>query len=152
MLITEQDLDQIFADNQDLARANRKANQANPLPRLAEAIAQKKERKHEKRESEGDFLSWVIDYAHLKGWLAAHFRPAKTEAGWRTAVQGDAGFLDLVLARNGVVIIAELKSEIGTLSPPQEAWLAALQGDGESTALWFVWRPSDREQIERILE
>ena len=37
----------------------------NPLPRLAELL-----------ETEDEFQSWVIDYAHLHHWTVAHFRPA----------------------------------------------------------------------------
>ena len=44
------------------------------------------------------------------------------------------------------------KSEIGTLSPPQEAWQEALKGDGVATELCFVFRPSDRSKIERLLQ
>ena len=102
-------------------------------------------------ESEADFVSWIVDYAHLHGWLVSHQRPALTGKGWRTATQGDAGFVDLVLARAGVAIFIEAKSEIGTLSPPQEAWQEALKGDGVATELCFVFRPSDRAEIEELL-
>ncbi len=37
----------------------------------------------------------------LYHWRIAHFRPAKTEKGWRTPMTGDVGFPDLVIARWG---------------------------------------------------
>ena len=103
------------------------------------------------KESEDDFLCWIIALAQYQGWLVAHFRPARTDKGWRTATQGNAGFPDLVLARAGVAIFIEAKSEIGTLSPPQEAWQEALKGDGVATELCFVFRPSDRNTIIKLL-
>lgn len=103
------------------------------------------------------FTGQVIDLAHLRGWKVAHFRVAYSEKGWRTAVQGDAGFPDLILAREGHIIIAELKAEKGKLSEEQQAWFDALWGDrihGE----WFeelcytvCWRPSDWTSIEEVL-
>jgi hypothetical protein len=95
--------------------------------------------------SEDDLQARVIGTAEANGWRVVHHRPAKTAKGWRTAVQGHAGFPDLVLARDGVVIIAELKSWRGRTSPEQDLWLEAL---GEHARLW---RPQDWPAIEREL-
>ena len=57
-----------------------------------------------------------------------------------------------MLARDGVVLLIELKSEKGEISPGQKEWHKAVQGDGIVTASWFVFRPSDRVKIEGILE
>lgn len=97
------------------------------------------------RESEADFQTWVIGYAQLRGWRVAHFRPARTGRGWRTPMQGDPGFPDLVLARNGEIIFAELKAERGRLSAEQSQWAFALG------RVWWEWRPRDRDMIEEIL-
>ena len=96
--------------------------------------------------SEDELIKAIIELAHLYGWLLAHFRPARTERGWRTAVQGDAGFADLVLARRGVVLIRECKSAIGKLTGEQAQWLEATGGT--------VWRPADLESgaIEEALK
>lgn len=83
----------------------------------------------------------VIELARLLGWRVAHFRAAQTVNGWRTPVEGDGkGFPDLVLARAGRVIFAELKGAKGKLSPEQEAWLEELTGGVYG---WCVWRPAD---------
>ena len=98
--------------------------------------------------NESDFLKSVIDLAHLCGWKVAHFRPAKTERGWRTPVQADgAGFPDLVLVRDRV-IFAELKSEKGKLSDAQWAWKDAIQRAGGE---YYIWRPSEWENAVDIL-
>lgn len=99
--------------------------------------------------SEADFQAAVIDLAHLCGWRVAHFRPARTEAGWRTAVTADgAGFPDLVLVRERI-IFAELKSQRGRVSSEQRAWLDALAAGG---AECYILRPIDWPDIERVLK
>lgn len=98
------------------------------------------------RETEAAFTTRVIKAAMLRGWLVTHFLPARTASGGhRTALQGHRGFPDLVLARDGVVIFAELKTNRGTLGPGQPEWLAVLG------ALAVVWRPRDWDDIERTL-
>ena len=91
--------------------------------------------------NETQFLQRVVDTATLYGWLVCHFRPARTERGWRTAIQGDSGFVDLVLARGGKVIHAELKAGRGKPSPDQISWGVAI---GETYRLWY---PDDWDEI-----
>ena len=100
------------------------------------------------KETEREFQKQVIELAQLKGWKVAHFRPARVirngKETWRTPVEGDgAGFPDLVLARNGVVIFAELKTDAGTVSAEQQDWLRETRG--------FVWRPANWHEILRLL-
>lgn len=128
-----------------------------------------------KAMSEDEFQSQVLECAAINGWRLIHHRPARTVDGWRTPMQGDPGFPDLVLARAGVVLFAELKREDGRLTPDQAKWLAEINGYGadnhsvliRATMLEFgldavsatssrvtaamEWRPSDWPTIERIL-
>jgi hypothetical protein len=90
---------------------------------------------------EAGFLRWVTDLATLQGWRWVHFRPARTQQGWRTAVQGHTGSPDLLLARNGDVLLVELKSNRGRLRPDQQHWLDHLGPQG------LVWRPRDADQV-----
>lgn len=95
--------------------------------------------------NEGQFTTAVIDLAHYRGWLVAHFRPARTVTGWRTAMQGDKGFPDLVMARDGRVIYAELKVGKNDLTVDQRKWSAALDE-------MYVWRPAQlRDEIPAVL-
>lgn len=98
-----------------------------------------------------DEATWqkqVIDLAHLFSWTVAHFRPAQTTKGWRTAVAADgAGFPDLVLARDRIVF-AELKRDGGKLSDAQRAWGLALRYAGAET---YVWCPADLDEVGRVL-
>lgn len=101
--------------------------------------------------SEAEFTSAVIQAAQAFGWIVAHFRPAKTEKGWRTAVQGDGkGYPDLTLVHPKWrrVVIAELKAEKGKVAPEQHRWLEAFAEAGIET---HVWRPSDWDALERVL-
>lgn len=98
--------------------------------------------------TEQQFQQALIEYAALKGYLVAHFRPAQTQDGWRTAVQGDAGFPDLVLTNGTTTVFAELKSSLGDLSPEQYEWLYNLQMSGEQA---FLWSPEDWDEIMEVL-
>lgn len=99
--------------------------------------------------TEQQFQDQVVDLARLLGYRVAHFRPARTEKGWRTPVAADgAGWPDLVLAKAGRLIFAELKSQRGRLSDDQHAWLDALRAAGAEA---YVWRPSQFDDIETTL-
>lgn len=91
--------------------------------------------------SEADWVTRIIDTAHLYGWLVTHFRPARTERGWRTAVQGDTGFVDLVLAKAGRVLHVEAKTDTGKVRPDQLTWAMALG------PTYRLWRPRDWDQV-----
>lgn len=95
--------------------------------------------------SEADLQDAVIASAKIYGWRVAHFRPARTASGWRTAVEGHAGFPDLVLANGKRVIVAELKSMKGKPSDDQKQWLAALEPLSP-----VVWTP--REWLDGSIE
>ncbi len=104
-------------------------------------------------ESEAGFQRWVINTAHIFGWKVAHFRPAMNQRGkWMTPVQADgAGFPDLTMANAQLrrVIFVELKTETGKLTSAQEDWISHLAQAGQDV---YVWRPSMRDDIERILK
>lgn len=103
----------------------------------------------DRRLTESEWQQRVIDLAHLLGWRVAHFRAARTQTGWRTPVAADgAGFPDLILVRDRL-IAAELKTQRGTVSWPQQQWLDALQAAGVET---HVWRPSDWADVQRTLQ
>lgn len=92
--------------------------------------------------TEAEWTTRVIEIAQLNGWRVAHFRPAQTAKGWRTPMQGHIGFPDLVLARGGDVLLAELKTDKGTLRPEQKQWLDQLGPDHG-----YVWRPRDSDAV-----
>lgn len=91
--------------------------------------------------TEAEWLTRVVDTARIHGWHAHHARPARTARGYRTALQGDRGAPDLLLARDGVVLLAELKTDTGRLGPGQRDWLDAC---GDHARLW---RPRDWDAV-----
>jgi len=98
--------------------------------------------------SEKDFQKQVIEFAHLRNWKVAHFRPARVivngKETWRTPVSANGeGFPDLVLARRRVVLFREVKTEAGKASDEQLAWLQEVGGK--------IWRPSMWAMIEKEL-
>lgn len=99
--------------------------------------------------TEAAFQQQVIELAQLLGYRVAHFRPARTEQGWRTPVAADGkGFPDLVLVGHGRVIFAELKSDRGRLTGDQEVWLYHL---AQTPAEAYCWRPTDFDEIQEVL-
>lgn len=88
--------------------------------------------------AEDDLLRSVLDLCRLLHLRTAHFRPARTEKGWRTAVSGDGqGWPDLTIVGRKL-IIRELKTDRGAATGPQAEWLLALQRAGVDAD---VWRP-----------
>ncbi len=97
--------------------------------------------------SEKDFQQQVITLARQCNWLVYHTFDSRRSA---------PGFPDLVMAHrtdhSRPIIFAELKKEDGRLSTYQKAWLAALKAfDHSDEVVVRVWRPSDWDEIERLL-
>src|SRR5262245_13387842 len=99
--------------------------------------------------TESEFTTQIIEYAALHGWLITHFRPARSVRGWRTPLQGNPGFPDLVLCRGDRIIFAELKVGYNQPTEGQAQWLRRLsECAGIEVA---IWRPADWSQIEATL-
>ena len=104
--------------------------------------------------TEGQLSAEIKKLAKLYRWRACHFRPGRTDKGWRTPIEGDPGFPDWVMCREEAdgsvrMVIAELKSEVGIVSPKQRVWLNMLKRISGLEV--YVWRPSDIDEIEECL-
>jgi hypothetical protein len=99
---------------------------------------------------EAQFKNAVIEIAQRYGWFVHHDLPAMNKRGkWATHIQGDSGFPDLVLVNpKGVLVFAELKTDIGVVRKTQNAWLDRLEQSG---AIVQVWRPNQLPVIIRFL-
>lgn len=106
--------------------------------------------------SEAHLEQQLLDLARLRGWRAHHVRDS------RRVLMGDVGAPDWWLARNGQLVVVELKREDGKLSPDQKLWLEALgwpgeqgqwdQADGLPTQLEvYVIRPSSFDRFMEVL-
>ena len=101
------------------------------------------------RGPEAQLQAQVIELAALQGWLVHAERPAmRADGSWRTAIQGMAGFVDIVLVRGDRLLFCELKSALGRVTPEQQVWHAALRAAGCDVRLW---RPADWIEIEAAL-
>jgi hypothetical protein len=101
--------------------------------------------------TEAEFQTWIIQLARLLGWTRiVHFRSARTGAGWRTPIEGDSGFPDLILIRGETLLAVELKSGGRKPSAEQVAWLQAFKGVPGCHGL--VWTTRDPpSEIEAVL-
>ena len=92
--------------------------------------------------TERDFSQQIIDLNR------------KANLGWNiyrtwSSRHSPAGFPDLTLLRDKVLLFAELKSEKGKVSPAQEEWLQGLSL--VETVDVHLWRPSQWPEIEEVL-
>lgn len=96
-----------------------------------------------KAMSERQLQELIIELAKRMGWLAYHTFDSR---------RSTPGFLDLVMVhpRQRRILWRELKSETGTTTPEQKAWISALSLVGADVD---VWRPRDwvSGRIEREL-
>ena len=101
--------------------------------------------------NETQLLAAIVGVLKMVDGGLHHDRPARTEHGWRTAVQGDEGFPDLVIAAGGVYVFRELKGPYEKLSPAQYRWSQWLSPgwaeerhavpDHEAEVVFDIWRP-----------
>jgi len=89
--------------------------------------------------TEKDFLAMVRRLAQLQGWLCYHAHDSR---------RSPAGFPDLVLCRDGVLLVVELKLDGGRPTPEQRRWLEEIRKCGIGGG---VWRPRDFDLIELAL-
>lgn len=98
-----------------------------------------------------DWENELIKKARKRGYLVHHVERVKTKNGWRTPIAGDPGFPDTVFAHpeRPDFFLVEKKAGDGRVRPEQRAWHAAITLGGGTV---YVWRPEDREAIERRLD
>jgi len=90
---------------------------------------------------ESEWLAQVIRWARRGGWQ--HYHTYRSN-------RSPTGFPDLVLLhpRRIQKLVAELKTESGTTTPAQDAWLEAFRLVGVPA---YVWRPHDEDEVKQFL-
>ncbi len=96
------------------------------------------------KESESDFSTWVEDMFLTYGWALSH-----TYEQEHYARRSTKGFYDYVAINIPRLILVEIKSETGVISPVQRYWLNL--GAQIEVVEVYLWRPGDREEIEQII-
>jgi hypothetical protein len=101
--------------------------------------------------TEANFQAAVIELAEACGWWVwKDYDPRRNQAGWP----------DLFLWRNGYILFAELKREKGKRTPLQDEMAQKLMltearsipgADLIPLVRYYLWRPSDWDEIEEIL-
>ena len=96
-------------------------------------------------QTETQFQKAVIEYARARGWFVYHTYDSRRSA---------PGFPDLVMARKGEVVFAELKSQRGRLRPEQREWLEALATETAENVSHsvYIWRPDSWPELEQVLQ
>lgn len=95
-------------------------------------------------ESEAAFQQALTNMATAFGWRWYHTHRSD---------RSPRGFPDLVLVRGVDLIFAELKTDKGVVSGPQQEWIDSLGrvafiADNVSV---YLWRPADWPAIEAVL-
>jgi hypothetical protein len=91
--------------------------------------------------TEREFSQQVTDLADTFGWATYHpYLSIRSTPGWP----------DLTLVRPPRFVVAELKTEKGKLSIDQDYWIGLLR-DCPGIEV-FIWRPSDWDEIVRLLK
>ncbi len=97
--------------------------------------------------SEDEFTDQVVELLSIRGWMVVHFRKARKKDGrWMTPIKGHVGSPDILAARFGQVLMAELKVGRNKPTPEQELWL---HHAGKHA---FLWYPKHWDQIVLIAE
>lgn len=94
--------------------------------------------------TEAELQRIVCDALTFGGWLWMHQRPGRTSTGWRTAIEGTAGFPDLIALRGERVLVLEVKSETGRISIDQRRWIEAWRRAGIDAR---IIRPVDVDRL-----
>lgn len=98
---------------------------------------------------EREFATQVEHLLTLFGWTWKHDEPAVRQSGtWATSFRGDRGFPDYIAVRDGRLIFAEIKNELGRVSKHQQHWLEQLEATSTEV---YLWRPKDLQQIKEVL-
>ena len=101
---------------------------------------------------ERPFTNEVIRFARENGWEVFHIHDQDSYDNYQKLATG-GGFPDLIMYRlvegKTSMIVAELKTDAPSslVRPNQDEWLKAYK----QFIPTFVWRPSDWEEIERVL-
>lgn len=84
-----------------------------------------------KRMTEAVLQKRVRDLAIVHGWKFQHPYDSR---------RSDPGWPDCVIGRTGRLLVRELKTQKGRVSPDQREWLAILESCGIDAG---IWRPVD---------
>lgn len=80
----------------------------------------------------------IVAAASILGYRVHHTRPARSQRGWSTPIQGHPGFPDLVIVGHGRCFIVELKRRGNKPTADQVHWINQLSMAGVDARLLIV--------------
>lgn len=90
--------------------------------------------------TERQWQDQVLEVAHLTGWRTYHTHDSRRSA---------PGWPDLALCRPPRLLLVELKTDVGRVSPAQAEWLEDL---GRCAGVEvYIWRPADLDTVVATL-
>lgn len=100
-----------------------------------------------KAMSEAEWQVIVMNLLRHCGWRRVHIGNvnAGQRRGWTVPYVGDGGLPDIIAARDGRVLLVELKRVGGKPTLDQKAWLTAAGIDGH------CWTPADLAIVQAVL-
>lgn len=99
--------------------------------------------------TEAEWQAQVIQLAQALGWQHLHVRRSIGKGRkWTTATNVPWPDLTLWSERQGRLIVAELKTDTGKVSPGQHATLTSL---AHADVEVHLWRPSDFDAVHQTL-
>ena len=96
-------------------------------------------------QTEKQFMTAVVAYARLCGWLCYHTYDSRKSV---------PGFPDLCMVRGGRLVFAELKRNEAAkkrVTEDQEKWIQALRRVSHHVEV-YLWSPEDWSEIEEDLK
>jgi len=97
---------------------------------------------------EKEFQNSIIELARWNGWRVHHTRTVQVRSGHWLSPGIDAGFPDLVLARDRELLFVEVKLNTTKTRANQDLWLEVLESVSRTGEVEVhVWRPADLEKI-----
>ena len=86
--------------------------------------------------SERDFQTQVVELARITGWQTMHVRRTIGKGNKWVTGTSVPGWPDLAIWGHGRFILAELKTDRGTLTAEQEKLVASLRAAGVDVRIW----------------
>ncbi len=102
---------------------------------------------------QANLTSEALDVLSEKAWLWKVINYAEEQRGWKVyhvyhSQRSNPGFPDLILIREKVIVM-ELKTSKGKPTKAQLEWLEAFR---MADAGAYLFRPSDWEEVKRVLQ
>lgn len=89
--------------------------------------------------TESQFQAQIIQLAKLYGWKIYHTHDSR---------KSEAGYPDLCMVKGTRLLFAEVKTDIGKMSPAQKEWFQALKA---AKVECYLWRPMYWDCVQEVI-